>query len=240
MSDQDDASGNDSLRAPRGRGILAPGPVDASPDRSPPVAPASAIARSLRIRRGVLGAVSVVGVAGLAAYAAVQASRVDEVDAPVPIAFAGRGGQPVAPGSPAPDFAANALDGGEVRLSNFRGRPTWINVWASWCPPCRAELPDIAATYAEVTGRPGDASRLVLMLVSLGEAPDDVRRFVERTRFPLPVLVDQEYRITATYRVSGLPTHFFVGADGTLRDFAIGGLKPRAMRARIDRLTGAA
>ena len=74
------------------------------------------------------------------------------------------------------------------------------------------------------------------MLVSVGEAADDVRKFVERTRFPLPVLVDTDYRITESYRVSGLPSHFFVGADGTLRDFAIGGLKPRAMRTRVDRL----
>lgn len=204
------------------------GPVSSSDD-------AEQVDSGLRRRRAVLGGVSVAAVGGLAAYAAVQASRVDDVDAPVPIAFAGRGGTAIAPGSPAPDITIPDLDGVDVRLSSFGGRPVWINIWASWCPPCRAELPDIAALYQEIVARPR-AAPLALMLVSVGEAKDDVRRFVERTRFPLPVLVDTDYRITESYRVSGLPTHVFVGADGTLRDFAIGGLKPRAMRARVERL----
>lgn len=189
----------------------------------------------LKRRRALLSGVSVAAVAGLAAYAAAQASRVDEVDAPVPIAFAGRGGVAVAQGSPAPDFSVPGLDGTGVRLSSYAGQPVWINVWASWCPPCRAELPDIAALHRELGGPAGKAP-FALMLVSVGEAADDVRKFVERTRFPLPVLVDTDYRITESYRVSGLPSHFFVGADGTLRDFAIGGLKPRAMRTRVERL----
>jgi peroxiredoxin len=193
----------------------------------------------LRRRRTILGGVSVVAVAGLAAYAAAQASRVDEVDPPVPIAFAGRGGGAVAQGSPAPDFSVPGLDGANVSLSSYAGQPVWINVWASWCPPCRAELPDIAALHRELGGLAGRAP-FALMLVSVGEAADDVRKFVERTRFSLPVLVDTDYRITESYRVSGLPSHYFVGADGTLRDFAIGGLKPRAMRARVERLISAA
>jgi thiol-disulfide isomerase/thioredoxin len=199
--------------------------------------PSDATDLGLGRRRAVLGAVSVATVVGLAAYAAAQASRVDEVDAPIPIAFAGRGGAAVAPGALAPEIAVPSLNGPEVRLSGFAGRPVWINIWASWCPPCRAELPDIAALHQELAGRVGGNS-LALMLISVGEAADEVRSFVDRTRFPLPVLVDTEYRITESYRVSGLPTHFFVGADGTLRDFAIGGLKPRAMRTRVERLVG--
>jgi thiol-disulfide isomerase/thioredoxin len=190
---------------------------------------------SLHGRRIALGLFTVVGAAGLAGYAAYQASRVDEVDAPIPIAFAGRGGAVVAPGSPAPEIALPGLDGRVVSLKSFVGRPVWINVWASWCPPCRAEFPDIATLYQELAS-PASTTSLALMLISVGEAEAEVRRFVDRTRFPLPVLFDTEYRITESYRVSGLPTHFFVGADGTLRDFAIGGLKPRTMRARVERL----
>ena len=191
--------------------------------------------QGLRRRRTVLGAVTVAAVGGLASYAGYQASRVDEVDAPVPIAFAGRGGKAVPPGSPAPDIAVPDLDGRIVSLSGFVGRPVWINVWATWCPPCRAELPDIATIQQEFVSSPA-TSALAVMLVSVGEANDVVRRFVDSTRFPLPVLVDPEYRITESYRISGLPTHFFVGADGTLRDYAIGGLKPRGMRSRVERL----
>ncbi len=179
---------------------------------------------------------SALGIAGLAGYAAVQASRADEIDAPVPIALTGSGGRAVNRGDPAPDFAATALDGREVRLTSFVGRAVWINVWASWCAPCRAELPDIAATYLDVAASSQGTPPLALMLVSVGEAADEVRRFVERTRLRVPVLVDPDFGIAQMYRVSGLPTHFFIGADGSLRDFAIGGLKPRSMRSRVDRL----
>lgn len=195
-------------------------------------------AGGLRTRRAMLTGISVLTIAGTAGYAAVMASRVEDIDAPVPITFAGRGGKPLAAGSTAPDFNLPSLDGSTIKLSDYLGRPVWINVWASWCPPCRAELPDIMAVSREYATPAETAanSGLAVILISIGETAETVRRYVETTKIQLPVIVDQEYRITENYRVSGLPTHFFIGPDGHLKDFAIGGLKPQAMRARLDRL----
>jgi thiol-disulfide isomerase/thioredoxin len=140
-------------------------------------------------------------------------------------------------GERAPDFKLTALDGETVRLSDFAGRPVWVNVWASWCAPCRAEMPDIASVYGEYRDRDDAAGRpdgLVLLLVSLGEDPAIVRQYIASTRYRLPVLVDPEFALTEQYRINGLPTHFFIGRDGVIRDFAIGGLKPAGMKARLE------
>jgi cytochrome c biogenesis protein CcmG, thiol:disulfide interchange protein DsbE len=139
----------------------------------------------------------------------------------------------------APDFSLPDLDGRTVSLGDFAGRPVWINIWASWCAPCRAEMPDISAVYQEVQARDAQAGRSdgpVLLLVSIGEDPAAVRRFLENGKYRLPVLLDPAFSVTERYRVNGLPTHYFVGRDGTIRDLAIGGLKPNAMRARLAKI----
>ncbi len=192
----------------------------------------------LQARRAILTGISVLTITGTAGYAALMASRAEDIDAPVPITFAGRGGKALAAGSKAPDFALQSLDGSTIKLSEYLGRPVWINVWASWCPPCRAEMPDIVAVSRDYVTSSETAARsgLAIVLISIGEEAEVVRRYVNTIKVKLPVIVDQEYRITENYRVSGLPTHFFIGPDGHLKDFAIGGLKPKAMRTRLDRL----
>jgi len=178
---------------------------------------------------------------GFALYAAYLASRVDEVVAPVEIAVpSGASASPLGLGAPAPDFSLATLEGPTVSLSDFVGRPVWINVWASWCKPCRAEMPDIDAVWREVQAADAQAGRtdgLVLLMVSLGEDPAAVRRYVETTRYQLPVLVDPTFAFTQRYRVNGLPTHYFIGRDGAIRDLAIGGLKPKGMRSRLTRIS---
>ena len=134
-------------------------------------------------------------------------------------------------GQAAPDFSLTDVDGRTVKLSDYAGRPVWVNVWASWCAPCRAEMPDIDAVYREA--RRGDPNGLALMVISLGEDPAAVRRYLGTTKYELPVLLDPMFSFTEKYRVSGLPTHYFIGRDGRIRDLAIGGLKPNGMRSRL-------
>jgi thiol-disulfide isomerase/thioredoxin len=180
-----------------------------------------------------------------ALYAAYLASHVDDVIAPVEIAVPSKGATtPLRTGQFAADFTLTDLDGRPVSLSDYAGRPVWINVWASWCAPCRAEMPDIDVVYREV--RAAEAQRaagaaggqgLALLMVSLGEDPAPVRRYMNTTRYDLPILVDPTFAFTERYRITGLPTHFFVDRAGTIRDLAIGGLKPNAMRSRLAKIT---
>jgi thiol-disulfide isomerase/thioredoxin len=198
-------------------------------------------ARRLALARLGLAGVTLLAVVAFAAYAAILASQAGEVGEAVPLAVPGAGtAAPFGTGVAAPDFELPNLDGQPVRLSDFAGRPVWINVWASWCAPCRAEMPDVTAVYQEVQARDaraGVTDGLVLLAVSVGEEPADVRRYLATTGYRVPVLIDPTFAIAGRYRITGLPTHFFIGRDGAIKDLVIGSLKPNAMRARLAGIT---
>jgi thiol-disulfide isomerase/thioredoxin len=189
--------------------------------------------RLLATRFGLAG-LSLLAVVAFALYAAVLASRADEIAAPEPITVPANGATtPFNRGEVAPNFTLQSIDGRTVSLSDFSGRPVWVNVWASWCAPCRAEMPDIGTVYQEQHAK-NDA--LALLVVSIGEEPNVVKRYLESAKYQLPVLVDPGFAITERYRITGLPTHYFIGRDGIIKDFAIGGLKPNAMRSRLAKI----
>ena len=121
----------------------------------------------------------------------------------------------IAVGSPAPDFVLEDLAGNRVRLSDFRGKTVVLNFWATWCPPCRAEMPDFQATFEQ--RRPRD-DFVVLAVDRLAE--DDraaVERFVEDFGLAFPVLLDATDEVVRHYGVPGLPSTFFIDRDGVLR-----------------------
>lgn len=121
-------------------------------------------------------------------------------------------------GEPAPPFTAFALTGEVVDSRSFAGVPLWINFWASWCAPCRAELPEIKVAAAELETR-----GLVVLAVSLDEPTyaaalyamqNDVREFI--------VLSDPNRAGTsASYAIANFPTHVFVDADGIVRSVVL-------------------
>jgi len=133
----------------------------------------------------------------------------------------------------APDFRMRGLDGKYYQLSELRGRPVWINFWATWCPPCRAENPDIQETY--------DANKdegLVILAVSIGEEADTVRGYVERTGITYTVGLDETTEIAARYRIVGIPTHFFIDRDGVLREWRIGSMSKKTMEKKVNEIIG--
>lgn len=233
----------DEARTGRGERVGAAGKVTASTDsgRTAKAGEREAAPGPGLGTRAALGVLTVVGLLVFALYAAHLASRVEDVTEAQPITVPGAGPSgPFGTGQRAPDFALSDLEGREVKLSDFAGRPVWINIWASWCAPCRAEMPDINAVYQETRAKDAEAGRsdgLALLLVSIGEDPAAVRRFLENGKYVgLPVLVDPTFAITERYRVNGLPTHYFIGRDGVIKELAIGGLKPNGMRARLARI----
>jgi cytochrome c biogenesis protein CcmG/thiol:disulfide interchange protein DsbE len=122
-------------------------------------------------------------------------------------------------GKPAPDFRVAGLDGTPIELSALRGHPVWINFWATWCPPCRAESPEIEAASEQYRDQ-----GLVVVAIDVGEDPGTVRDYVQRAGLTYPVGGDPTTDVAATYRVTGLPTHVFVDADGVVRDIRMGRL----------------
>jgi peroxiredoxin len=117
-----------------------------------------------------------------------------------------------AAGDRAPDFTLADLDGNEVRLSDLRGRPVIINFWATWCGPCRIEMPELQEAYEE-----HQDEDLAVLAVNREENPDTVRSFFyEELALTFTPLLDTQATVADLYRVFNLPTTFFVDEGGTI------------------------
>jgi peroxiredoxin len=142
--------------------------------------------------------------------------------------MAGASGPAPRVGEPAPDFRLLALDGQPVELGALRGHPVWLTFWATWCPPCRTEAPDIQAAFETYRDQ-----GLVVVAVDVGEGPGTVRDYVNRIGLTFTVAGDPGTEVAAAYRVSGLPTHIFIDADGIVRDIRLGILTAKVARQEI-------
>lgn len=119
----------------------------------------------------------------------------------------------------APDFVLPDLQGQAVRLSNFRGKVVILNVWTTWCPPCREEMPSIERLYQHI-GRDG---RFVLLAVSEDEGGRKVvAPFVKELGLTFPVLLDPHQQVAMRYGVTGFPETFVIDRSGRVRVHEIG------------------
>jgi thiol-disulfide isomerase/thioredoxin len=131
-----------------------------------------------------------------------------------------------------PDFTLDTLDGGKFRLADQIGKPVVVNFWATWCLPCRAELPALEEVY-----RNNRAQGLVVVGVDVAESPDEVAQFVTKVGLTFPIALDASGEATELYRIQGMPTTFFVGRDGLIKDMVIGGpLTQAAIESRVAEL----
>ena len=118
-----------------------------------------------------------------------------------------------------PGLALGDLAGRPQRLADLRGRVVLVNFWATWCEPCREEMPSMQRLRAALAGRP-----FVVLAVNLAESEARVRRFLEQTPVPFPVLLDRDGGVAKAWRARILPASFVVGPDGAIRYVALGEL----------------
>jgi len=115
-------------------------------------------------------------------------------------------------GRPAPDFMLQDLNGKPVRLRDLRGQVVLINLWATWCPPCIAEMPDLAAVY-----NAHKSEGLVILGVDDQERQETVMDFISHNPLPYPILLDTDSRVARAYRTDFLPASFLIDRRGVLR-----------------------
>jgi thiol-disulfide isomerase/thioredoxin len=132
--------------------------------------------------------------------------------------------------SPAPDFSLQTLSGDTVTLSDYAGRVVLINYWATWCIPCRAEMP-LLQKYADQY-----PDKLVVLAVNNGEREVDVEAFIREQDLTLPVLLDPDAAVSDLYRVRGFPTTMFIDRDGKIRYQHIGILSEDRLVAYLSEL----
>ncbi len=120
-------------------------------------------------------------------------------------------------GEVAPDFTVVSTTGAIVSLSDYRGTPVWLNFWGSWCPPCRAEMPDIQTAYEQL-----QPLGLELLAVSLGDKPSEAADFAELNGVTFQVLLDPDRTLTSeAYPIYNFPTHIFVDENGVVREIVL-------------------
>ena len=135
----------------------------------------------------------------------------------------------------APDFTLTTLTGETISLSDLRGRPVFINFWATWCPPCRAEMPDIQAAYERYAGQ-----GLVILGVNMAEPPGPVAAFVQEFGLTFPIPMDRDGRVATMYRIRAIPTSFFVDREGVIRSMFIGPMNGPIIEERLGQIMGEA
>ena len=120
-------------------------------------------------------------------------------------------------GNLAPDFQLQSLDGQTISLGDLRGKPVLINFWATWCPPCRSEMPYIQEIYEEWTDK-----GLLVLAINIGESASTVEDFMQSNSLSFTVLLDTKQDIAQRYNITGIPTTFFIDKDGIIQDKVIG------------------
>ena len=133
-------------------------------------------------------------------------------------------------GDSAPAISLDLLGGGQTSLGSLRGRPVLINFWATWCVPCRQEMPELAAAWQAQR-----ASGLEVLAVNLTdqERLKDVEAFVAELAPPFPVLLDKRGRVRERYGLAALPTTYFIDSLGVVRAVHAAPLTRRALEQRL-------
>jgi peroxiredoxin len=123
-------------------------------------------------------------------------------------------------GFAAPDFTLQTMSGQSMTLSKLRGKVVLVNVWASWCAPCRAEMPAIENVYQQYR----DSGFVTLAVnATFQDSEVDAAAFAQRLGLTFPILLDTKGTVTQLYQVRALPTSFFIGRDGKIREVVFGG-----------------
>lgn len=135
-------------------------------------------------------------------------------------------------GNVAQDFSLATLGGGAGNLRDYRGHVVVLNFWASWCGPCRAEMPDMQAVYSEMREQ-----GLVVVGVNQGEPKEQVAGFAREFGLTFPILLDENQSIARMYGVRAYPTTFVLDRNGSIRNVIVGGpLTRTAVRNEVEGL----
>lgn len=138
--------------------------------------------------------------------------------------------------NPAPDFSVYDSQGNAVKLSDFTGKLVVLNFWASWCPPCRSEMPHFNEVYSTIK------DEVVFMMVDLTDGQRETQatgqKYVEKQGYDFPVYFDKKQQAAAAYDISSIPTTFLIARDGNIVKVYRGSIDKETLQEAVNTLIG--
>ncbi|MED1471183.1 redoxin domain-containing protein [Bacillus salipaludis] len=132
-------------------------------------------------------------------------------------------------GAKAPDFELKTLAGDKIKLSDLRGKKVMLNFWATWCPPCKAEMPAMEKFYKQKD------KDLVILAVNI-DPQLDVKGFVNKNKITFPILLDTDDQVNETYQILSIPTTYFINTKGIIENKFTGGMELAQMKQLANKL----
>lgn len=134
-------------------------------------------------------------------------------------------------GNIAPDFVLNSLDGKSFKLSDFRGQKVIVNMWATWCPPCRAEMPDMQKFYDKYKNE--NTTVIAINMTTSEKSVDRIPEFLDEFGITFPVLLDKQNSIGEIYQVYALPTSYIIDSQGIIQQKVTGPMNYEMMEKLV-------
>lgn len=129
------------------------------------------------------------------------------------------------------DFTLKDLDGKKVSLSDYKGKSVYLNFFATWCPPCRGEMPDIEKVYQKYKDKD-----FVVLAVDLGEDRDTVKNFIEKNKYSFKVLLDSDQTVGEQYSTTAIPVSIFIDKKGNIVAKKVGAMTSGEMELNVKML----
>ena len=135
---------------------------------------------------------------------------------------------------PAPDFALTTMEGEEIRFADLVGKPLLLNIWATWCPPCREELPFFQQAFEKY------AENITFVFLSVDDEKEEVEEFITENGYTFPVYLDPAAESLMTYGINSIPVTVLVDAEGNILEGWVGSLPEEMVAQCMEILLGEA
>ena len=136
---------------------------------------------------------------------------------------------------PAPDFTVYNKEGNPVKLSDMKGTPVVLNFWASWCPPCKAEMPEFDEIAKEYAGKV--AFMMVDLTDGVQETQEKAQAFIDSMGYTFPVYFDTSGNAASVYNIRSIPATFVIDAQGNIEGYATGAISKETLLSGIEMIT---